>query len=75
MMGPTTGDKQAEAQALADELLGSCDPLPDHVTEDCDLCEHLDALVIRCEVCDWWVEVYDTDDNVTCTVCSREEED
>ncbi len=74
-MGPTTGDKQAEAQALADELLGTCDALPDHALDDRDLLEHLDTLVRLCDACGWWVEAHEMDNDDNCTECSEHDDE
>lgn len=69
-MGPTTGDVQARAQALADELLGTCDGLPEHVLDDGDLASALDELVLCCECCGWWCESHEIDDRGNCEDCA-----
>jgi hypothetical protein len=68
-MGPNTGDKQQQAQVLADELLGSSEPLPEYVIEDTDLCQHLDELALMCECCSWWVEPHELDEEGDCEDC------
>lgn len=68
-MGPSIGDKQERANQIAEALLGTCDDLPDEVAEDVDLAQLLDGLIWRCETCDWWVEVCETDDDGNCEDC------
>jgi len=69
-MGLTTEDKEEQAQALADSLLGTCYPMPDDVARDPDLCEHLDELILRCPCCDWWVKAHEVDDDGNCGDCN-----
>lgn len=71
-MGPTTGDKQARAHELADQLMGTCDSLPDEVLDDADLCGHIDELVMCCDTCSWWVEPHEIDDDGNCEDCATE---
>lgn len=71
-MGPTTGEVQEQAHLLAEALLGTCDDLPDGTTDDLELCQHLDMLVLLCETCGWWVETSDTDEDGNCSDCFRD---
>lgn len=71
-MSPTTGDKWAEARDLADDLLGTCAALPDHVMDDPELCKYLDDLVMLCTGCEWWVEIHDLDGSGRCGDCQEQ---
>lgn len=51
-----------QAQALADELLGTCNPNPDILYDDIKLCHELDQLVMKCECCSWWCEICEFED-------------
>lgn len=66
------------AQEVADALLGTADPLLDHVTDeeevDVDFCEELDARVAQCECCGWWVSADDVNDEYQCQECEDEAE-
>lgn len=48
------------ATECADELNGSCKSLSDVATPDeinnMEFCNALDALVMQCESCGWWVD-------------------
>lgn len=63
-------------QEAADDLLGSCQSLSDVVEcgEDSDqaFCEAVDALVMCCDCCGWWVETGDLDDQGNCSDCADE---
>lgn len=61
---------RARAQALADELIGTCNSLPDYVMDDGDLANWLDNFVALCETCGWWVEADEVDRNRNCEDCT-----
>ena len=71
-MGPSTADIQSRADAIADHLLGTCNPLPDEVLDTEGLAEALDELVLCCETCGWWVESHEIDDSGNCEDCAGE---
>ncbi len=64
---------QTKAQELADELLGTCEPLDDEVIDDLDLCFALDEIVRQCETCSWWVRTHEVDDDGNCKQCQEEQ--
>ncbi len=57
------------ARALADELLGTCGEPPDGALDDPRVCQELDALVMRCDCCGWWVETHEVDGGGNCDEC------
>lgn len=72
-MGPNIGDKQEIARKLAEELLGTCDDLPEEILDDPDICAMLDNQVRQCDTCGWWVETHEINDDEVCDQCWEEE--
>lgn len=66
----TIGDKQAEAETLAEELLGTDNMPPEHLAEDLELAEQLDELVKMCDTCGKWTEILYLDDDHNCPECN-----
>lgn len=81
-MGPTTGDIQAKAESLADELIGTPQSMPDWVEEDdqeAEILEAFDQLAFECSSCGWWCEIGEANegpigDGDVCNDCHEEED-
>ncbi len=73
-MDQTPKDKQQEARDLADELIGTCANLPEHVLDDQELCMELDTLAWLCEDYGWWVEVSEVNEDGQCQQCQEHED-
>lgn len=65
-----------QIQALAGDLLGTCDTLDEHLPDGVKFealtfedCSRLDDEVMRCEACSWWVESGYTNENGECDEC------
>lgn len=71
-------------QEIVDALRGTCDTAESCLTpEECEegdpfdsreFCEILDDTIFKCETCDWWCEVGESDDNGNCRDCGEVEE-
>jgi hypothetical protein len=65
------------AQEVADALLGTSDDLSAHATEaernDTAFCAALDAEVMQCTCCGWWVEASMVNDDAECEECEEAE--
>jgi hypothetical protein len=65
----------ARAQEIAEELLGTCKDMADAANEpgemdDVALISDVEALVYQCDVCGWWVERDEVDEDGACTDCA-----
>ncbi|UFK26708.1 hypothetical protein [Roseobacter phage RDJL6] len=78
-MGPTTGDIHDLAAQLYDELVGTCDGMPEWVTEhdqEADILEVFDQDAFLCSACGWWCEMSEAeegpDGDDVCSQCAEE---
>lgn len=78
-MGPTTADIQALAGQLYDELVGTCDGMPEWVDEhdqEAEIKEAFDQDAFLCDACGWWCcmsEVEEGPDGTdVCSQCAEE---
>lgn len=64
---------------VAAELLGSCDDLSAHCTEverdNPQFCAALDDDVMLCELCGWWVDSSEVDEDGNCHECAEDLEE
>lgn len=67
---------QRRGAQVAAELLGTCKPLYEVATsaeqDSPDFCRALDAVVSKCEACDWWVDTDEIGDDGYCNECGEE---
>ncbi len=68
---------------IAEALQGTCQSLAtaleyqgleEHDTPQ-DMLEELDGLVMLCEVCGWWCEPFEMNDDNICNDCEEDEDD
>ncbi|AKQ75815.1 hypothetical protein FDH82_gp25 [Roseobacter phage RDJL Phi 2] len=78
-MGPTTGDIHKLSSKLYDELVGTCDGMPDWVTDheqEADILEAFDQDAFLCAACGWWCEMGECeegpDGDDVCSQCAEE---
>lgn len=79
-MGPTTADVQALADRLHGELVGTCDGMPDWVSEheqEAEILEAFDLDAFRCDACGWWCDMGEAeegpDGSDVCLQCAEED--
>lgn len=64
---------EKRVQALAEDLLGTAQCLDDFITEaefnDLEFLKSLDAQVMCCDTCGWWVDSDEMDDYGNCREC------
>lgn len=78
----TDAEWQEAAEAVGDDLLGTCVPL-ETMLERHDIpgadqvmafCHRLDVKVACCETCSWWWEPCDVNEDGDCTDCAPDED-
>lgn len=66
-------DVGTRANEVAAELVGSCKSLDDVATEaerdNMAFCQALDALVLCCEGCGWWIDAEEICTDTGCALC------
>ena len=75
--GMSAIDYRAAAETVAYDLMGTCQSLQgcleNHEMEGYDavmeFCHALDLIAWECNVCEWWTEASDVDDNDVCSGC------
>lgn len=67
---------QSRVAAIAEALVGTCMTDIDDVTtpeerNDVEFLRAVDAVVFRCECCDWWCDTSEMDDGEELTICRQ----
>jgi hypothetical protein len=82
-MIPNTPENLEKIKAIGEDLLGTCGHLDNKIAEvfgegidmmllDQALLEAFDEITMECQLCGWWCETGDLDDDCICSDCTEE---
>jgi hypothetical protein len=75
-----TDEELSLAQAVADDLLGTCQTLEEVLSandamqyqDNLAFLDEIDSLAMQCEGCNWWTQPAELDDIDYCSDCREE---